>query len=57
MDKIRQFFKKILDFFKWMKVHSIDAAIAVLENVPLEQEELERLKEIIKTKDKEKTAV
>ncbi|WP_324673330.1 hypothetical protein U5U50_01690 [Mycoplasma sp. 888] len=56
MKKIKEFFRKVVDFFKWMKVHSIDAVITVLESVPLEEKELLRLKEIINKNDKQKTA-
>ncbi|WLP85246.1 hypothetical protein [Mycoplasma seminis] len=52
MQKIKSWFKNLIQKFKWIKINSIDAVITVLENVQLTAEEFERLKKIV-NKNKE----
>lgn len=44
---MKNFFKKVGEFFKWLKVNSKNGAITLLENLPLEKEDIQRLKKII----------
>ncbi|WP_155396998.1 hypothetical protein [Mycoplasmopsis canis] len=44
---MKKFFKKLWEWFKWLKVNSKYGAITLLENVELSKEDILRLKKII----------
>ncbi|MFV8480109.1 hypothetical protein ACNQ2O_00610 [Mycoplasma sp. AA7A] len=47
MQKLKNFFNKIGEWFKWLKVNSVDATLSLLDNVTLEPEQIEKLQSII----------
>ncbi|MFV8483547.1 hypothetical protein [Mycoplasma sp. Z473B] len=47
MQKLKTFFKKIGEWFKWLKINSVAAAITLLDNIPLEPEQIQQIQKIL----------
>ncbi|MFV8476169.1 hypothetical protein [Mycoplasma sp. VS403A] len=47
MQKLKNFFKKIGEWFKWLKVNSVEATILLLDNVTLEPEQIQQIQKIL----------
>ncbi|MCU9932458.1 hypothetical protein [Mycoplasmopsis cynos] len=44
---MKKIINKIIEFFKWLKVNSKNAAITLLENTKLDKNDIKRLKKIV----------
>ncbi|MFV8483294.1 hypothetical protein ACNQ1T_03305 [Mycoplasma sp. 1932B] len=47
MQKLKNFFKKIGEWFKWLKISSVEATISLLDNVTLEPEQIQQIQKIL----------
>ncbi|WP_416754791.1 hypothetical protein ACM0JF_01060 [Mycoplasma sp. 654] len=47
MQKLKDFFKKIAEWFKWLKVNSVSATITILDNITLDHEQIQQLQKIL----------
>ncbi|MHA3846192.1 hypothetical protein ACX1NA_03355 [Mycoplasma sp. VS276A1] len=47
MKTIKDILERVKNWFKWLKINSVDTSLSLLENISLEPEQVQRIEKII----------